>query len=213
MNESIREDYEDNEPIENYIPEHETSLMGQLHNYAHELFQNIKDAGFNVGTISDIKIYGNENDPSEYIEYFDIEGDLQSLELGNYESYRIFRYETNVYYISVDEVIGIMNDNRFAERTYIIKELIDNAGAKISIMDEEDCMFMVESVVNSMYNYSTVNENCKIRRKTKLQADNDVDLSKTAHDAKYGTKEENDFKQELEDKQKKDGTIGALDPA
>ena len=106
-----------------------------------------------------------------------------------------------------------MEDNRFAERTYIIKELIDASGAQVSMHNEDDCMFMVESIIQSMYNYSTVNENAKIRRKTKLQTDNDIDLSKTANDAKYGTKEENDFKQELEDKQKKDGTIGALDPA
>lgn len=57
-----------------------------------------------------------------------------------------------------------------------------------------------------------IDESCKIRRNTKLGTDNDLDNSKAANDAKYGTKEENDFKQEIEDKQKKDGTVGALDP-
>lgn len=57
-----------------------------------------------------------------------------------------------------------------------------------------------------------VNENCKIRRSTRLDSDNDINNSKAANDAKYGTEEENNFKQELEDKQKKDGTVGALDP-
>lgn len=57
----------------------------------------------------------------------------------------------------------------------------------------------------------SLNESAKIRRSTKLGTDNDIMKSKKVNDIKYGSKDENDFKQEIEDKQKKDGTIGALD--
>lgn len=75
-------------------------------------------------------------------------------------------------------------------------------------------MFIISSIFSSLTgnSYDTVSENIKIRRHTKIHTDNDLDNSKAANDAKYGTDEENNFKQELEDKQKKDGTIGALDP-
>lgn len=213
LNESILEDYTDNDPIENYQPENDNSIIGKLHQYAKKMYADITAAGFNTGDISDIKTYGDPEDASVILYYFDIEGDIHTIELGNYESYRIFQYNTKVYYIPVDEVVEIMEDFRYEDRTVIIHELCNQAHASVDISREDDSMFMVESVILSMYNYSTVNENCKIRRQTKIQADNDVDKSKVANDAKYGTKEENDFKQELEDKQKKDGTIGALDPA
>ncbi len=76
-------------------------------------------------------------------------------------------------------------------------------------------MFIISSIFSSLTGESfdmELTENAKIRKHTKIQTDDDIDNSKTVYDAKYGTKDENDFKQELEDKQKKDGTIGALDP-
>ena len=79
-------------------------------------------------------------------------------------------------------------------------------------------MFIVSSIFSSITGnsydnniYDEITENAKIKRHTKIQTD-DLNNSKAANDAKYGSEEENNFKQELEDKQKKDGTIGALDP-
>ena len=74
-------------------------------------------------------------------------------------------------------------------------------------------MFIVSSIFSSLVgqSFDDLNENAKIKKHTKIQSDEFND-SKSATDAKYGTDEENNFKQELEDKQKKDGTIGALDP-
>ena len=77
-------------------------------------------------------------------------------------------------------------------------------------------MFLISSIFSSLtgnaYDEDVITESVKIRKNTKLQADDDINNSKVANDAKYGTQSENEFKQELEDKQKKDGTIGALDP-
>ena len=76
-------------------------------------------------------------------------------------------------------------------------------------------MFIISSIFSSLTGKPfdiELTENAKIKKHTKIQTDDDIDNSKTVHDAKYGTKDENDFKQEVEDKQKKDGTIGALDP-
>ena len=79
-------------------------------------------------------------------------------------------------------------------------------------------MFIVSSIFSSITGnsydnniYDEITENAKIKRHTKIQTD-DLNNSKAANDAKYGSEEENNFKQELENKQKKDGTIGALDP-
>ena len=56
-----------------------------------------------------------------------------------------------------------------------------------------------------------INESCRIRKHNKLGTDGLVKNSKKYQEAKYGTPEENAFKQEIEDKQKQDGTVGALD--
>lgn len=81
-------------------------------------------------------------------------------------------------------------------------------------------MFIVSSVFASICGdsydepnneLSDINESVKIRRNTRIDTDNDPDESKLVNDIKYGSKSQNDFKQEIEDKQKKDGTVGALD--
>lgn len=204
--------YDVNNPIEEYDIANDTKVISKLYSRAKELYDMMHDQNILTGEISDIKTYGDPMIPSEHIEYFDIEGDMSTLESGHYDAYRIFTYETNLYYISVDDAFAIIDDNRYEDKEYIIKLMVEGAEMCIDMSNMGDCMFMIESVIKSMFNYSTVNENCKIRKQTKIQTDNDIDKSVITKEAKYGTKEENDFKQELEDKQKKDGTIGALDP-
>lgn len=201
-----------NDPIEDYDIKNDTNVLSMLYSRAKELYDNLHTQNVLTGEITPIKAYGNILIPSEHIEYFDIEGDMSLMETGQYDAYRIFSYKTNVYYISVDDAFGIIDDNRYEDKQVIINEMVEQAEMSMDMSHIDDCMFMIESVIKSMFNYSTVNENCKIIKHTKIQTDNDVDKSMIAKEAKYGTKEENDFKQELEDKQKKDGTIGALDP-
>ena len=216
INESIREDYgdmENNRPLENFDESEDIQVIGQLHSFAKRFFKIAQDNGYVTGNISDLSTYGDPAYISEHITYFDVESDLSTVELGNYKQYRIYQYDHNIYYIDINDVAEIMENNKYEGFESIINNMIELSEMSVNIEHPDDCMFMMESILKSMYNFSTVNENAKIRRKTKIQTDNDIDLSKTVHDAKYGTKEENDFKQELEDKQKKDGTIGALDPA
>lgn len=186
--------------------------MSQLQNHVYDKFNELKEI-YIVGDISDLKTYGNSTVPSEHIVYFDITGDMTDVTTNGYECYRIFQYEDTINYINIDKISDIIDHNRYEDNQVVINEIVANTEMSVNIMDTEDCFFMVDSVIKSMYNHAHINENCKIRRHTKIQTDQDVTQSLAAHDAKYGTKEENDFKQELEDKQKKDGTIGALDPA
>lgn len=91
----------------------------------------------------------------------------------------------------------------------------------VNIRRREDCLFIIDSIFGSLTGKSynnipvsvndSVNEHLKIIRHTKLSTDGDIRKSIKAHDAKYGSKEENDFKQELEDEQKKGEVVGCLD--
>jgi len=96
-----------------------------------------------------------------------------------------------------DEVPGQTIENLKYEYTDV-----SNTLTSYPITDVDNCLFIVSSIISSMTgaSFDDLTENAKIRRHTKIQTDNDMDLSKQANDAKYGTKEENDFKQELEHK-------------
>lgn len=86
--------------------------------------------------------------------------------------------------------------------------------------DRDDCLFAVQSVFSSITGKSydsdsllngSVNERAWLIKRTRLGTDGIAADSKEFHDAKYGTPDENAFKKEIEDKQQKDGTQGALD--
>lgn len=90
-----------------------------------------------------------------------------------------------------------------------------------NVKNREDCLFIVSSIISSLTgkSYSTpgsrindaLEENLIIRKHNKLSTDGDIRKSVAAKEAKYGTKEENDFKQEVEDEQKKANVVGCLD--
>lgn len=91
--------------------------------------------------------------------------------------------------------------------------LNNNELESYSITDNDMCLFIVSSIFSSLIgdSFDDMNENVKIRRNTSIDAENDPNQSKKVQDIKYGNKDDNDFKQEVEDKQKQDGTVGALD--
>ena len=88
-----------------------------------------------------------------------------------------------------------------------------------NVTQREDCFFIIASIFSSLTGKSYcqiekgVNEkNCKIIRHNKLGTDGLVKKSVAFKEAKYGTEEENNFKQELEDKQKQEpSVVGCLD--
>ena len=81
-----------------------------------------------------------------------------------------------------------------------------------SVVDRDDCLFIVYSIISSIAgksyedvvdfkdNVNELDESCRIRKHNKLGTDGLVKNSKKFHDAKYGTDDENAFKQEIEDK-------------
>lgn len=136
------------------------------------------------------------------------------------ESYVIYQIGADIYYRLSSEFFQIIQDLKDEVPGQTIEALkyeytdVSEPVISYSITDIDDCMFIVSSILSSLTgkSYDSITENVKIKRHTKINTDDDIDNSKTVNDAKYGTKDENDFKQEIEDKQKKDGTIGALDP-
>lgn len=141
--------------------------------------------------------------------------------------------DSNVYYRPIDEfrqlIADIIDDvpGRSVDSFRYEYSKTDEPLEGVPSTDTDDCIFIVYSIFSSMcgHNYSdhdsdmevelidddAVNENIKIRRHTKLSTDGIAANSILYHDAKYGTPDENAFKQEIEDKQKKDGTMGAID--
>ena len=216
-NEISSPDSTGNEPIENYNEETDFDVLFKMHNKALKSAEKATNDSNDV-LVSEIKQYGEGTDT---VSYFIISEDYES---GDTESYAIFQIGADIYYRNAEEFYQIIEDLKDEVPGQTIEALKvgytdkDENLTSYSIKDTDDCMFIVSSIFSALTGKSydsmmeSINENCKIRRSTKIDNDNDIDQSKAANDAKYGTKEENDFKQEIEDKQKKDGTVGALDP-
>lgn len=175
---------------------------------------NAEVDGFNI-KVSDINEYGEDLDT---VKYFVIEDED--------ESYVVYQIMDDIYYRDGSEFFQIMEDIKDEVPGQTIESLkveytdVSEPLTSYPITDIADCLFIISSIFSSMtgesYDVSdemnlSLNESAKIRRSTKLGTDNDIMKSKKVNDIKYGSKDENDFKQEIEDKQKKDGTIGALD--
>ena len=166
--------------------------------------------------VTDLETFGY--DDIDNVRYFNIDNYDEENQI--VESFTIYQIGADIYYRPSSEFYQIIEDLRDEVPGQTIENLkyeytdVSNTLTSYPITDVDNCLFIVSSIISSMTgaSFDDLTENAKIRRHTKIQTDNDMDLSKQANDAKYGTKEENDFKQELEDKQKKDGTIGALDP-
>lgn len=206
-----------NNLIEDYNEETDYDTLSKMQVKAIKSAEKANDDGNNV-IVTDLSTEGYDSDT---VKYFIISDNYES---GDSESYAIYQIGADIYYRDAKEFYQIIEDFKDEVPGQTIESLkVDYADkgeqlTSYNITDSDDCMFIISSIFSALTgksydsNNKYMNENCKIKRSTKISTDNDIDNSKVANDAKYGTKEENDFKQEIEDKQKKDGLVGALDP-
>lgn len=216
-NEISTSDSTGNNPIEDYNEETDYDTLSKMHVKAIKSAEKANEDGNNV-IVTDLATEGHDSDT---VKYFIISDNYES---GDSESYAIYQIGADIYYRDAKEFYQIIEDFKDEVPGQTIESLkVDYADkgeqlTSYNITDRDDCMFIISSIFSALTgksydsNNKYMNENCKIKRSTKVDSDNDIDNSKVANDAKYGTKEENDFKQEIEDKQKKDGLVGALDP-
>lgn len=216
-NEISTSDSTGNNPIEDYNEETDYDTLSKMQVKAIKSAEKANEDGNNV-IVTDLATEGHDSDT---VKYFIISDNYES---GDSESYAIYQIGADIYYRDAKEFYQIIEDFKDEVPGQTIESLkVDYAdkGEQLTfynITDSDDCMFIISSIFSALTgksydsNNKYMNENCKIKRSTKVDSDNDIDNSKVANDAKYGTKEENDFKQEIEDKQKKDGLVGALDP-
>lgn len=216
-NEISTSDSTGNNPIEDYNEETDYDTLSKMQVKAIKSAEKANEDGNNV-IVTDLSTEGYDSDT---VKYFIISKNYES---GDSESYAIYQIGADIYYRDAKEFYQIIEDFKDEVPGQTIESLkVDYADkgeqlTSYNITDSDDCMFIISSIFSALTgksydsNNKYMNENCKIKRSTKIDSDNDIDNSKVANDAKYGTKEENDFKQEIEDKQKKDGLVGALDP-
>lgn len=216
-NEISTSDSTGNNPIEDYNEETDYDTLSKMHVKAIKSAEKANEEGNNV-IVTDLATEGHDSDT---VKYFIISDNYES---GDSESYAIYQIGADIYYRDAKEFYQIIEDFKDEVPGQTIESLkVDYADkgeqlTSYNITDSDDCMFIISSIFSALTgksydsNNKYMNENCKIKRSIKIDSDNDIDNSKVANDAKYGTKEENDFKQEIEDKQKKDGLVGALDP-
>lgn len=216
-NEISTSDSTGNNPIEDYNEETDYDTLSKMQVKAIKSAEKANEDGNKV-IVTDLATEGHDSDT---VKYFIISDNYES---GDSESYAIYQIGADIYYRDAKEFYQIIEDFKDEVPGQTIESLkVDYADkgeqlTSYNITDSDDCMFIISSIFSALTgksydsNNKYMNENCKIKRSTKIDSDNDIDNSKVANDAKYGTKEENDFKQEIEDKQKKDGLVGALDP-
>ena len=125
-----------------------------------------------------------------------------------------------IYYRDMDEFYDMMKDYKGEDPGQFIEGLkftylTDEPMKSYYVLDVDECKFIVSAIFSSLtgdsFDVDDISENVKIRRNTGIDGENDFEQSKKAEDIKYGTKKEHAFQQEIENKQKQDGTVGALD--
>ena len=191
-----------------------------MHNKA---LQNKDNAEYSTPyeiVVTNIQEFGEETD---LVRYFSINLEATSKEGIDYQrfilkGYTVYQILDRIYYRPSEEFDGIMEDSFGEVPGYAVEmlkreALNNNELESYSITDNDMCLFIVSSIFSSLIgdSFDDMNENVKIRRNTSIDAENDPNQSKKVQDIKYGTKDDNDFKQDVEDKQKLDGTVGALD--
>lgn len=208
------------EPIEYYDKNADADILGMMQYVANQCAANAKEDMVTVRVSGMNKKLLND----QIIRFF-------VIQLNKQKSYTVYQIGTDVYYRPTDEFIQIATDikdrlpgssiDSFTKMYDDVEEPIDG----YRITDRDDCIFLIYSIFSSLTgkSYETnvnyrdnvneieVNENCKIRKHNKLGTDGLNKNSKKFAEAKYGTAEENAFKQEIEAKQKQDGTVGVLD--
>lgn len=170
--------------------------------------------------VSDIKSFDFNSD---LIKYFIIRDNMT----GNHMDYVVYQIDDKIYYRIAREFMQLLQDahdkipgitiTSFKNKFDKIKEPLDNV---YSVADRDDCEFVICSIFSSITGKSYdngplvdqfIDESCKIRKHTKLGTDNVFKKSVAADEAKYGTSDKKAFHREIEDKQKQDDTVGALD--
>ena len=209
------------QPIEYYDTNSDADIMSAMNYVAGQCASNAKKDLFKI-KVSQVQTKDTE---TGIIKFF-------VIQMTPEKSYTIFMIGNEVYYRPTKEFLQICADIkdkvpgtlgidslRFSYKNKN-KQLQSTLGT-----NRDDCIFIVYSIFGSMtgksyadevnfrdnVNELDINENAKIRKHNKLGTDGLAKNSKLFHDAKYGTSDENAFKQEIEDKQKLDGTVGALD--
>lgn len=189
---------------------------------------------FNVASVSSGNAKGEGFDVKlNSIKTFEFNGHtIEYFSIGNEQkNWTVWKFENNIYYCPSDEFKTTVDDIKSNSNGDL--EFLDSVKklSGCSITDRNGCMFIVDSIFGSLTgktfnsraidskfvndsvteNSDEVNENIKIRKHNKLGTDGDVSKSIKYKEAKYGEKIDNDFKQEIEDEQKKDGVVGCLD--
>ena len=198
-----------NKPLEDYKPENIADTFEAMHTMAVMAAARAKGDMVEV-RVSDTKFEGD-------IRYFSIMHDKKGFVV-----YQVERY---ICYRDASEFVQLMKEikDKVPGRTIDSLKMSYRDPSKqlqlYNVKQREDCFFIIASIFSSLTGKSYcqiekgVNEkNCKIIRHNKLGTDGLAKKSVAFKEAKYGTEEENNFKQELEDKQKQEpSVVGCLD--
>lgn len=204
----------DGDPIEYYDNNKQADTLSAMNYAANECAANANADGNHVLVSEIVNKFGGTTVPLN----FSISNDD--------ESYTIYRIGTEIYHRDTEEFGQIASDIAngvpgvsFSSFKYSY-ENVNEPLESVDYKNRDDCLFVVSSIMsaltgnsyeNTMDRTALVNENAKVIRRNKLGTDGLFQKSLKVKEAKYGTSDANNFQQEVEDKQKKDGTVGALD--
>lgn len=207
-------------PVEN--PEIVTDTLMMMHQKAMENAINAESDGYNI-KVSDLQKRDIEGET--VISFSIMDGNNTSGK----NDYMIYLIGDTIYYRPYKEFIQIIaniDDKVPGSSISSLKNKYDKIREPLptsyNVTYRDDCAFVICSIFSSITGKSydndllidrVVDESCKIRKNTKLGTDYNKKKSVMFHDAKYGDAEKKEFKQEIEDKQKIDGTVGSLDQA
>lgn len=208
-------------PIEDYRPENIGDMLKAMHEVAAMSAGRAKGDGIiiSVGGVRCIKIGEGVCDSSyRCFQIYDKDG----------RGYVVYQPGGNeIYYRDRDEFFQLIKEIEDKIPGHTIKSLTmeykdpSKPLQGYNVKQREDCLFIIASIFSSLtgksyaetkHSVSEVTEkNCVIIKHNKLGTDGLLKNSLKFKEAKYGTEEENKFKQEVEDKQKQDNVVGCLD--
>lgn len=212
------------EPIEIYNNNAEADTLKAMFHTARECAANADADGHKI-LVDELATETPNGDKFPFTGFFISDGKKEGY------GYAVYKLGAEIYYRPVKELYQICNDvldgvpgRSWNSLRYSYKKTNEPLDS-YPVTDREDCLFIIDSIFSSMcgksytsdsiingsINEKDINESIKIRKHNKLGTDGLAKNSVKFKEAKYGTPEENAFKQEIEDKQKKDGTMGALD--
>lgn len=212
---SIENPKSDKKPLSN-----DTVNGEPLENYDERLAGDVLEAMHDVSALSAGNAKGDGKDVSvsglQYQHFTSGDTDMNyfTIKFGE-RGFAVYCIDNEVFYRPLNEFEYIFKETLGNDEDYsaaMFKHDLKNPEESlhgINVRRREDCLFVIDSIFGSLtgrsYNSLPVSmndsltENIKIRRHNKLGTDGLINKSLKAHDAKYGDKEEHDFKQELED--------------